>query len=74
MSTGRLVKVLNGAAEPLPDGRRAVTTRLTHQEIANRVGSSREMISKLMKDLARGGYVAVEAGRIVIVKPLPASW
>jgi CRP/FNR family cyclic AMP-dependent transcriptional regulator len=71
---GRLVRALNGLAQPLPDGRRGLSARITHQELANRVGASREMISKLMKDLARGGYIAVELRRIVIVKPLPASW
>jgi CRP/FNR family cyclic AMP-dependent transcriptional regulator len=71
---GRLVRVLNGLAQPHDDGRRVLTTRLTHQDLANRVGSSREMISKLMKDLARGGYVATEQGRLVLLKPLPPSW
>jgi CRP/FNR family cyclic AMP-dependent transcriptional regulator len=71
---GRLVRVLNSLALPLPDGRHAVPVRLTHQDLANRVGASREMVSKLMKDLARGGYVATESGRFVVLKPLPASW
>ena len=43
--------------------------KLTHQEIAERVGASREMISRLLKDLERGGYLAVE-GRVIT---LPGS-
>ncbi|MBS0444709.1 MAG: Crp/Fnr family transcriptional regulator [Proteobacteria bacterium] len=70
----RLVKLLNTQAQELPDGRRALPARLTHQALANHVGASREMVSRLMKDLARGGYVAVEQHRIVLVRPLPTSW
>ena len=34
--------------------------KLTQQDIADRVGASRDMIGKLMKDLVAGGYLAVE--------------
>jgi CRP/FNR family cyclic AMP-dependent transcriptional regulator len=54
--------------------KRAVPQRLTHQELANRVGASREMISKLMKDLERGGYVATEGGRLLLLPSLPTGW
>jgi hypothetical protein len=32
------------------------------------------MVSRLMKDLVRGGYVALEGRRIVLTKALPRSW
>ena len=48
--------------------------RLTHQEIAERVGASREMISRLFKDLTRGGYIEVENRLITLKKPLPPAW
>ena len=47
---------------------------LTQQEIANRIGSSREMVSRIMKDLEVGGYVALRARRIVLKRALPAKW
>jgi CRP/FNR family cyclic AMP-dependent transcriptional regulator len=42
--------------------------------MANRLGCSREMVSRLMKDLERGGYVEVRAQRIVLMKVLPQKW
>ena len=48
--------------------------RLSHQEIANRVGCSREMVSRIMKDLATGGYLSVGQDVITLIKPLPAAW
>lgn len=71
---GRLAKVLNASATAMVDGRPAIPQRLTHQELANRVGSSREMISRLMKDLERGGYVATEGSQLILLRPLPAGW
>jgi len=59
----------------VPDGaQRVVEQRLTQQDIAEWVGSSREMISRIFKELTTGGYVAVEAGRIRLLKDLPANW
>ncbi len=51
-----------------------VTERLTQQHIANEVGSSREMVSKILKDLKIGGYISVEGSRIYILGKLPAKW
>ena len=48
--------------------------RLTHQDMANRLGCSREMVSRLMKDLEQGGYVAVEGQDLVLLRALPARW
>ena len=53
---------------------RVVCERLTQQDIAERVGSSREMVSRIFKDLTKGGYVAVASGRIRILKRPPAAW
>ena len=51
-----------------------VQERLTQQDIADRVGASRDMIGKLMKDLVGGGYLAVEDRQITILKKLPPGW
>ena len=71
---GRLKLLLVSLAVLQADGTQRVAERLTHQEMANRLGCSREMVSRLMKDLERGGYVAVQDSRIVLLKALPQRW
>lgn len=70
----RVSKLLRELAEPDAQGRLVVGQRLTQQDIAERVGSSREMISRIFKQLTLGGYVASEDRRIVLLKKLPARW
>ena len=70
---GRLVRLLNSLAVEEGD-RRVVPEKLTQQDIAERVGSSRDMISRLLKDLAAGGYLAVEDRTITILRRLPPAW
>jgi CRP/FNR family cyclic AMP-dependent transcriptional regulator len=70
---GRLVRLLNALAVER-GGRLVVPEKLTQQDIADRVGASRDMIGKLMKDLVGGGYLAVEERTITILKKLPTGW
>ena len=70
---GRVVRTLLELAKDEND-RRVIDERLTHQEIANRVGASREMVSRIMKDLADGGYVRTESGRLFVSERLPPGW
>ena len=70
----RVVRLLADLSDPEQDGRRRVRERLTQQDIADRVGASREMVSRIFKDLTAGGYMAVETGRIVVLKKPPAGW
>ncbi len=46
----------------------------THQDIANMVGSSREMVSRIMKELIIGEYIQQQSDSIQICKPLPKGW
>ena len=71
---GRLVLLLNDLALALPDGTRRVAERLTHREIANRLGCSREMVSRLVKDLEAGGYLGASLGHYTLLRVLPARW
>lgn len=71
---GRLRALLEGLAAPAPDGPRRVVEALTHQELANRAGCSREMVTRQLRDLQQGGYVSVEQGRITLLKELPPRW
>ena len=70
---GRVAKLLPQLAEPEGD-QLVVKERLTQQDIADRVGSSREMISRILKDLKEGGYIKIEGKQITIRDKLPASW
>ena len=44
------------------------------KEIAERVACSREMISRVFKELTDGGYIRVENRRIYIDRRLPARF
>jgi CRP/FNR family transcriptional regulator, cyclic AMP receptor protein len=70
---GRIARTLSSLAVE-QDGARVIPQRLTHQDIANRVGASREMVSRILKDLGTGGYIRVENRKIVLCRPLPANW
>lgn len=70
---GRLVKFLEESAVE-QDGRRVVAERLTQSDIAARIGGSREMVSRILRDLAAGGYVSVETKQIILHRKLPAHW
>jgi CRP/FNR family cyclic AMP-dependent transcriptional regulator len=70
---GRLVRLINALAVS-HDGQLMVRERLTQQDIAERVGASRDMIGKLMKDLVAGGYLLVEDRQITVLKKLPPGW
>src|SRR5450432_3755886 len=69
---GRMVRLLMELSD-IVGSERMVREKLTQQDIADRVGSSREMVNRVMKDLTTGGYVAVRDGRHVIVRKLPAA-
>ena len=70
---GRVARLLLDLAVE-EDGKMVIVGKLTKQEIANRVGASREMISRVFKDLSIGGYIELEKGRITIAKNLPGEW
>lgn len=53
---------------------RIIPEKLTQQSIANRVGASREMVARILKDLRSGGYITQDSNGITIHKALPHSW
>lgn len=71
---GRVVGLLNELCVPQPDGTRLIAERLTHLQVASRVGCSREMVSRLMKDLESGGYIALAGRQMRLLRPLPSRW
>jgi CRP/FNR family cyclic AMP-dependent transcriptional regulator len=66
----RLLKFIEEHAVQREDGRIA-TGRLTQHEIAASIGASREMVSRLINDLAKCGYISVENKQIFVLAKLP---
>lgn len=71
---GRVIHTLEGEQGPASMQAPVQLTQITHQQIASRVGASREMVSRLLKDLEKGGYVELGIKRITLKKKLPARW
>lgn len=69
---GRVAQVLLQAA--VEEEGRLITPSLTQQDIADAVGSSREMVSRILKDLKTGGYISMEGKRVIIDKRIPDRW
>ena len=70
---GRVARLLlNMAVET--EGKLRIPDKLTQQEIAERVGASRDMVSRIFRDLTIGGYITVENRYITINKKPPARW
>ena len=71
---GRVVTALEAGRGPAASGTPVTLAPITHQAIASLVGSSREMVSRLLKDLERGGYVELGVKKITLKRKLPARW
>lgn len=69
---GRVARTLEKHARE--EEGKLITNRFTHQEIAAMVGASREMISKILKELKVGGYIDTDGKRIILQKKLPKAW
>lgn len=69
----RVTRLLERQAEER-EGERIVPERMTHQQISQMVGSSREMVSRIMKELVAGGYLSVDKDGIRLLKPFPKGW
>lgn len=70
---GRVARLFTNLAKPY-EGMQVIDEKLTHQDIASMVGSSREMVSRVMKELSSGGYITVTRKTITINSKLPYSW
>jgi CRP/FNR family transcriptional regulator, cyclic AMP receptor protein len=72
---GRLREVLEGmASEPNEQGHRKIKAGTTHASLALRIGTSREMVSKILRDLEKGAYLSGSGRGMWIEKKLPAHW
>ena len=70
---GRVARLLENLAIS-KNGVQVIEQRLTHQDIANMVGASREMISRIMKELITGNYLQFKEKQITLLKKLPLNW
>jgi CRP/FNR family cyclic AMP-dependent transcriptional regulator len=62
---GRVARLLLDMAETV-NGEKIVTKRLPKQDIAKMIGASREMVSRVMKDLQTGGFIEMRGSSIVL--------
>ena len=62
---GRVARLLLDMSETV-DGEKIVTKRLPKQDIAKMIGASREMVSRVMKDLQMGGFIEMRGSNIVV--------
>jgi CRP/FNR family cyclic AMP-dependent transcriptional regulator len=69
---GRVAKLLESLARDV-GGRLIVEERLTQQEIGARIGASREMVSRVLKDLKADNYVRSEGRRFIILRGPPRA-
>lgn len=71
---GRVISALESEEGSARPDAPVLLQQITHQSIASRVGASREMVSRLLKDLEKGGYIALGVKKITLMKKLPARW
>ena len=71
---GRLTRLLTQLAVPQADGTWLVAERMTHLELSRHLACSREMVSRLLKDLQNGGFILVQGHSLILLKALPQRW
>lgn len=69
----RLTDVLNEMAEEDESGK-VISNKPTRQELANMIGASREMVTRIIRDLINGHYITEEGEDIRIIAPFPKSY
>lgn len=70
---GRVARLLLELAEEHGDTK-IISVKLTHNDIATRVGASPKMVSRIMQELKKGGYIRKTDGQLIIDRSLPAAW
>jgi len=69
----RLVALLQSLAVKQGDVT-VVSELMSQQDIADRIGTSRDMVSKLFKGLTEGCYLSYQKKHITLHKDLPRKW
>lgn len=55
-------------------GEKILPRKMSQQELASMIGSSREMVGKILAELTKGGYISLKDQRICLLKTLPHDW
>lgn len=62
-----LLEIAEDEGEEAPGGTEITFTRPTHQELAHRIGSSREVVSRLLAELLDSELLQADEGRVIRV-------
>lgn len=62
---GRVARLLLEMSQEV-NGRRVVVRKVSKQDMARMIGASREMVSKVMRDLENSGYILQDGDQLVI--------
>ena len=54
--------------------RPAVIEGLTQQDLADRIGASRDTVNRIFKELIKGGFVEVARRKLTLLRVLPERW
>ncbi len=65
---GRVARALLEFAQPGKDGQLTIRDRVSRQDVAKMIGASREMVSRVMKDLEDRGFIEVAEDGSTIIK------
>lgn len=65
---GRVARALLELAEPDAQGRLVIRDKISRQDLAKVVGASREMVSRVMKDLDERGFIEVQPSGATVLK------
>lgn len=65
---GRVARALLESATENLDGNAVIRDKVSRQDMAKMVGASREMVSRVMKDLEDRGFIETRADNSVLVK------
>ena len=71
---GRVARVLLETAEKTPDGGLLIREKISRRDIAKMVGASREMVSRVMKDLQESGLIEAQPDGSIMAKERLTSY
>jgi len=64
---GRVARLLLDMAETMPNGDKLIKRKPSRQDIAKMIGASREMVSRVMKDLQQQGLIQEDEDGLLIL-------
>jgi len=71
---GRLALWMRESSVVQDDGTRWVQLPMTQAQLAQTLGCSRPMVTRLLGDLVKGGYLRQDEGRWRLLRALPPRW